>query len=763
MAKIKQTAEELKQRKTELQKLRREKLRNNPEYYEREKQKERERYHRRKNQNKIKSIKDLTPRQQRSKKKTWRESSQRYRQNIRNRQRSINQYINETTPPPSPLPEPNLNPPQPGPSRQLLAGRKKVKKNKSKVYRDNKKLKAQLTKAESKARKYKSRYFRLKKEIKKNSPLTKVNTLLKGHVVPVEVKKKLLFNEVLVSQISNNYSTLKHKQVNRKIFKNVLTGGLLKKYKCIGKLDFMSYKVKKPKKYTQKTEIKKIQALRIRVQDFLEKDINSKLCPGKNDTVTRKKIKKQKRILNKPLRILYDEFRKENTVFLSYSTFCRLRPFWIVHPNINRRDTCLCTVCENGELLIRRLKILNIISENCLEKVCKAVTCFDVLLEKCLSRLCQQCKEKGLKINEFDPNGVSFYEKWQSKTEDVNIKGKIKQCKKTIKEKIQCTKQNMLDKLHSEIPNLLKHICNRNHQYKAIDYIKKNVSENSVVVHVDFSENYACKYASEVQSMHFGGSRQQLSLHTVVIYYQDIFTKAVVSKSFCTVSESLRHDPVAILMHLKPVFGLISLKVQNLSTLHFVSDGPSTQYRNCKMFYIIGSEFKKCFLNLSSITWNYTERGHGKGAPDGVGGVVKRTADRLVAMGHDIENIDKFLLLVKDMVKNISLIKVSEEQIDNFSLPANIKPFRGTLQAHQVTWCQEKPDILKIRRLTCNDCSHISNCSHYHIGEYKIKFQELPKPSNFHQEVEDFNLPSTSSIFEDNKKNKGIFYKTSLC
>lgn len=59
MVKVKKSADELKRRKTELQRLRREKLRNNPEYYEREKQKERERYHHRKTQNKIKSIKEL--------------------------------------------------------------------------------------------------------------------------------------------------------------------------------------------------------------------------------------------------------------------------------------------------------------------------------------------------------------------------------------------------------------------------------------------------------------------------------------------------------------------------------------------------------------------------------------------------------------------------------------------------------------------------------------------------------------------------------
>ncbi|KAJ8009770.1 hypothetical protein DPEC_G00067670 [Dallia pectoralis] len=35
-------------------------------------------------------------------------------------------------------------------------------------------------------------------------------------------------------------------------------------------------------------------------------------------------------------------------------------------------------------------------------------------------------------------------------------------------------------------------------------------------------------------------------------------------------------------------------------------------------------------------TWNFFKASHGKGAPDGVGGLLKRTADRLVSQGEDI-------------------------------------------------------------------------------------------------------------------------------
>lgn len=47
---------------------------------------------------------------------------------------------------------------------------------------------------------------------------------------------------------------------------------------------------------------------------------------------------------------------------------------------------------------------------------------------------------------------------------------------------------------------------------------KNKLTESEIVVHCDFSENYVCKFTEEVQAMHFGASKQQISLHTGVIY-----------------------------------------------------------------------------------------------------------------------------------------------------------------------------------------------------------------------------------------------------
>lgn len=52
----------------------------------------------------------------------------------------------------------------------------------------------------------------------------------------------------------------------------------------------------------------KFETTKRHIIEFLEKDENSRLCPGKKDTITRNKDKRQKRYLNDSLLNLHKEF-----------------------------------------------------------------------------------------------------------------------------------------------------------------------------------------------------------------------------------------------------------------------------------------------------------------------------------------------------------------------------------------------------------------------------------------------------------------------
>ena len=143
------------------------------------------------------------------------------------------------------------------------------------------------------------------------------------------------------------------------------------------------------------------------------------------------------------------------------------------------------------------------------------------------------------------------------------------------------------------------------------------------MLHVDFSENYACKLSREIQAFHFGGSRKQATIHTAVLYTVNA------TKSYATLSDSLHHDERAVWAHLEPILKELRTNCPQITTLHIINDGPVTQYRNKTNFYLLSTlPFIYAFKNS---TWNcYLERAHGKGAPDGIGGAVKREADLYV-------------------------------------------------------------------------------------------------------------------------------------
>ncbi|KAL4713895.1 hypothetical protein ACJJTC_015549 [Scirpophaga incertulas] len=159
-----------------------------------------------------------------------------------------------------------------------------------------------------------------------------------------------------------------------------LRSQLLEKRITKYRMQILRLKKNKVLKRTEQASVKE------KIHNFLLDDENSRLTAGKKETITRRKVKKT-RLLNNTLLNLHKTFVYNSGLNVSYETFRRHRPFWVIFPTAASRNTCLCSIY-------------------------------------------------GL-------------------------------------------------------------------------------------LHIDFSENYGCKYGSEIQSAHFGGSKEQLSLHTCLYYSKD--------------------------------------------------------------------------------------------------------------------------------------------------------------------------------------------------------------------------------------------------
>ncbi|XP_050513116.1 uncharacterized protein LOC126888787 [Diabrotica virgifera virgifera] len=479
------------------------------------------------------------------------------------------------------------------------------------------------------------------------TPNTKINVTLEkaGVVVPNSIKKKLVFGECLKQHLNANFKSIKGHR-SKQVFSEVVGGGILKKYGVTCKLNMSQYlSTSLPSRKKKRADVK-INSVKRDVIQFFENDDNSRLRAGKKECITYKKVKKQKRYLNYSLKSLHQKYLKEKGCKISYTTFCRLRPFWVVVPRLGSQDTCLCITHENFRLIVSRLHFEKIINLKTPEEVISAVTCTPHN-EECLSRQCKTCKEIQVPVNEFNANSQCQYQKWCTKKESrVSSKtGKTIIVQITLKEDITISHYNLVQEVFLLLPKYMLHVRNIYHQHRTLSTIKKSLNESKLLLHIDFSENYSCKYSSEAQSVHFGASRQQITLHTGVAYSKDRVS------SFCTISPSLRHDAKAIAAHLIPILERFSTPLIN--TIYFLSDSPSTQYRNRTMFNIIGYYLPTKFRNINKISWSYSEAGHGKGAPDGIGATLKRTAYRLVAENTDIPCYEKFVNVVKKNVSNI--------------------------------------------------------------------------------------------------------------
>jgi len=704
----------------------RQKIKENPEALKLQRAQEKARRDRRKMNGSIKPIAELSDREQRRLRKQWRKNTERYRQKKKVLDDAQQVTVAETLP-----------------SEKQRLGRRKIRRQNAAVYR-------RLEKAERMYRRQVTLTAKYRKQCQRNrekresvpspfqTPRTRVRlTLKKSHT---EVRKRLLFGEVLVSQLRHSLSRCKSNR-DKQLFSRVMAGNLLKKYKLL-KLSSSLISSHSNRRHMNISSLnyrrrKKCNALRdevkTAVQSFFEEDANSSLAPGKNDTITYRKDKKQKRYLVSSIEKLHKKFLQSHNFRVSYSSFCRLKPFWVVQPKVTARNTCMCIKHANFQFLIDKLHQQKVIAQKQAADLCKVVCC-DPARKECMFKECSRCQVHRISDDlELELlNEETFYYQWVSVKENRTDKNKNPiSVKVTKKVSTVCTVKELISTANSLLGDFLRHEYIAHHQFRHITEVKRTLRCNEAVILIDFSENYECKLSAEVQSAHFGASKKQISLHTGVVYTRNpdaepnmtCATLQPICTSFCTVSDSYRHDASAIWAHLQPVLKLTAERFPDIDTIHFQSDGPTTQYRNKTNFYLL-THFMNSFA-MKEVTWNFSESGHGKSSADGIGGSVKRTADNGVAHGADIANAESFLKTVGSASPKVNFFEVLPSNIEvvDAVLPSKIKPVPNTMQIHQLTWSKLQPSSIGMRYLSCCACS-TSSCSHYALKPSAWHFSE---------------------------------------
>lgn len=278
----------------------------------------------------------------------------------------------------------------------------------------------------------------------------------------------------MTDQLNDTYR--KGNNWKKKSIEEILTGKIMKKYglgtmakKCMGVFSGKHKRFQRGSKV--KREAKKL-------LDFFERDDVSRLTAGQKQTITVRGIKKQRRILNYSLQDLHEQFMMENKeISLSYASFCRQRPWWVLPPRQSDRETCFCKIHENTRFLAIELKKKQLLNTDNLRSLVSQAAC-STSDKMCMYGNCRKCKDVRIIQAEkkIDLNEDAKWFQWVTKKETRMVKSEEKEITLTQKDdEIQGKVGDLIDEFHSQLERFKIHSFNIENQLKHYRWLKENM------------------------------------------------------------------------------------------------------------------------------------------------------------------------------------------------------------------------------------------------------------------------------------------------
>lgn len=445
----------------------------------------------------------------------------------------------------------------------------------------------------------------------------------------------------------NNSSTQSLKRRNRKLGARGVSKVLSMKVKL------PRYYIFRKKKQSKKRAIM-ANVIRKKIIEFLQREDNSYTLPGKRDHVRGQQIY----ALCDTLRNLHNKFILENPeLAVSGATFCRARPWYIRLTRYTQRKVCLCYKHTNISLKLQAVKSL----------------------PKSTSALIELSDEEIQgKLNTL-PNENIRYFAWGK--EEISYKDGKKTTKLRLHEQ-EREKEKFTKELIDEMPEFRQHCHRVEVQFNQIRLLKERLHpEVEASCQLDYAENWKAKYMEEVTSAYY--DKNQVTIHPMILHIKDAAGVLQV-KSFVGVSDVTNHSVGTTYAFIKSLIPVIKDNFPSLQTIHFISDSPSSQYRNKYVCALI-SMFPSLFQLQG--TWSWLESGHGKGPCDGVGGSIKNKADNLVKTKSIISNAHEFCSAISKQDTKMTLIRIDDSQVEEAKAEISRwkpQPVKGVSRMHTI-------------------------------------------------------------------------------
>lgn len=350
--------------------------------------------------------------------------------------------------------------------------------------------------------------------------------------------------------------------------------------------------------------------------------------PGISELVTGTyagKYKVQNYVLTDTIANIYEKYVFEaKGRIVSATTFYSARPAFVQLVSFLKMRECLCTQHQNFAHLLQGLRVK--LQQN------KHPTTFcpgpdSFVRDHQLSDIEEMMHHLG--------TGKVIFGMW-AKHMDPFIKKERHQMLKHFLEVGQFRRYFL-----TEFTAFKEHVHRVKAQYVATKEIKDSLKPGELAIHMDFAESYSCRDGSSVtQCAHW--NKSVVCIHPMVVYYHDRETESTKHETVCYLSHCDKKDSIMVFSILKKFFQVDVPKIfptYEVKRVYYVTDGPTSQYRNKFIFWVIANH-KRIFK--CECQWHYLEAGHGKGPCDGVGGTLKRDAYEATKQGKLVSNAGTF-------------------------------------------------------------------------------------------------------------------------
>ena len=232
-------------------------------------------------------------------------------------------------------------------------------------------------------------------------------------------------------------------------------------------------------------------------------------------------------------------------------------------------SVCVCTYHQNTKLLVEAIHSPDTYKDLLAKLVCSTEN------KKCMLGRCDNCPDK----EELSNHLHNFFGDY---AEDFQIT--YTQWDTTVKATLSTRMVDVpsfIEILITSLEELKPHSFISREQARYLNELKENRAESSVILLVDFAENYSFVVHDEVQSFHW--NNMQCSLHPVVIYYRK--DAALHHLSYTVISDDTTHDVNFVYKVIQVIISDIKQRLNNLNFVYFFKDGCAGQYKNQKTMF----------------------------------------------------------------------------------------------------------------------------------------------------------------------------------